>query len=102
MSKWFRHLAVTTLMSVSLVSTSFADDAKAPPAKAQRVAIVHGIAMQADRNDLAVVDRALNNAIDHYRANHAVQGQSYPQPAYLCTCTRCIACQWSYVMGEIE
>jgi hypothetical protein len=91
-----------TLMSVSLVSASFAGDMKAPPAKGQRVAIVHGIAMQADRNDLAVVDRALNNAIDHYRANHAVQSQSYPQPAYSCTCTRCIACQWSYVMGEIE
>jgi intracellular sulfur oxidation DsrE/DsrF family protein len=66
MSKFFRHLALMALMSVSLVSASFAGDAKAP-----RVVKAHRVAIQVDQNDSVVMNLALNNAtnvIEYYRA----------------------------------
>jgi intracellular sulfur oxidation DsrE/DsrF family protein len=72
MPKFFRHLTVMALMSMSLVSASFAGDAKAPHvAKAHPVAIAHRVAIQVDQNDPAVMNLALNNAtnvVEYYRA----------------------------------
>jgi intracellular sulfur oxidation DsrE/DsrF family protein len=72
MPKFFRHLTLMALMSMSLVSASFAGDAKAPSvAKANRVAIAHRVAIQVDQNDPAVMNLALNNAtnvVEYYRA----------------------------------
>ena len=66
MPKFFRHLTVMALMSMSLVSASFAGDAKAP-----HVAKAHRVAIQVDQNDPAVMNLALNNAtnvVEYYRA----------------------------------
>jgi uncharacterized protein len=72
MPKFFRHLTVMALMSMSLVSASFAGDAKAPHvAKAPQVAKAHRVAIQVDQNDPAVMNLALNNAtnvVEYYRA----------------------------------
>jgi intracellular sulfur oxidation DsrE/DsrF family protein len=66
MRKIFRHLMVMAFISTSLVSSSFAGDAKT-----HRVAKAHRIAIQVNQNDPAVMNLALNNAtnvVEYYRA----------------------------------
>jgi intracellular sulfur oxidation DsrE/DsrF family protein len=60
------HLTVVLLMSMSVISSSFAGDAKAPP-----VVKAHHVAIQVNQNDPAVMNFALNNAtnvLEYYRA----------------------------------
>jgi uncharacterized protein len=66
MRKFFRYLTVMALISMSLVSSSFAGHVKAHPA-----AKAHRVAIQVDQNDPAVMNLALNNAtnvVEYYRA----------------------------------
>ena len=62
----FRLLATAALMSMSLVSASFAGDAKAT----KSITKMHRVAIQVDQNDPAVMNLALNNAtniFEYYR-----------------------------------
>jgi uncharacterized protein len=62
----FRLLAISALMSISLMSTSVAGNEKA----SKSIAKMHRIAIQVDQNDPTVMNLALNNAtnvLEHYR-----------------------------------
>jgi len=66
MRKLFRHLMFMAFISMSLVSSGFAGDAKA-----HGVAKAHRVAIQVNQNDPAVMNLALNNAtnvLEYYRA----------------------------------
>ena len=66
MRSLFRLLAITALMSMSLISASFADNAKATKSTEK----MHRVAIQVNENDPAVMNLALNNAtniIEYYR-----------------------------------
>ena len=66
MRSLFRLLAITALMSLSLVSASFAGNTTAT----KSIAKTHRVAIQVDQNDPAVMNLALNNAsniFEHYR-----------------------------------
>jgi uncharacterized protein len=66
MRSLFRLLAITALMSMSLIPASFAGKAKAT----ESIAKMHRVAIQVDQNDPAVMNLALNNAtniLEHYR-----------------------------------
>src|SRR5262245_33894505 len=58
MRSLFRLLAITALMSMSLISASFADNAKATKSTEK----MHRVAIQVNENDPAVMNLALNNA----------------------------------------
>jgi intracellular sulfur oxidation DsrE/DsrF family protein len=63
---FFRLLAFTALISMSLISGSFAGNVKAT----KDIAKTHRVAIQVDQNDPAVMNLALNNAtnvIEYYR-----------------------------------
>jgi intracellular sulfur oxidation DsrE/DsrF family protein len=89
MRKLLRQVTIVAFMSLSLVSASSADNAKAQrstiahptktnlsagladEAKAQRFTKAHRLVIQVDQNDPAVMNLALNNAtnvINYYRA----------------------------------
>jgi len=66
MRSLFRLLSITTLMSILLISASFAGTTKAT----QSIAKMHRVAIHVDQNDPAVMNLALNNAtnvFEHYR-----------------------------------
>src|ERR1700682_4637782 len=66
MRSLFRLLAITALMSMSLIPASFAGNAKTT----KNIEKMHRVAIQVDQNDPAVMNLALNNAtniFEHYR-----------------------------------
>jgi hypothetical protein len=65
MRNLFRLLAITALMSMSLVSVSFAGSAKAT----KNTSKMHRIAIQVDQNDPAVMNLALNNATNIFESS---------------------------------
>ena len=66
MFRFFRLLAITALMSILVISASFARSAKAT----KSIAKTHYVAIQVDQNDPAIMNLALNNAtniFEYYR-----------------------------------
>jgi len=66
MFRFFRLLAITALMSILVISASFARSAKAT----KSIAKTHHVAIQVDQNDPAIMNLALNNAtniFEYYR-----------------------------------
>ena len=66
MLRFFRLLAITALMSILVISASFARSAKAT----KSIAKTHHVAIQVDQNDPAIMNLALNNAtniFEYYR-----------------------------------
>jgi intracellular sulfur oxidation DsrE/DsrF family protein len=71
MRKLFRQVTIVAFTSLSLVSASLADNAKAQRSTKAHPAKAHRLVIQVDQNDPAVMNLALNNAtnvIDYYRA----------------------------------
>src|SRR6516164_6190257 len=66
MFRFFRLLAITALMSILVISASFARSAKVT----KNIAKTHHVAIQVDQNDPAIMNLALNNAtniFEYYR-----------------------------------
>ena len=105
MRKLFRQVTIVAFTSLSLISASLADNAKAQRStgayptkghlsagladKTNRSTKAHRLVIQVDQNDPAVMNLALNNAtnvIDYYRAEgEGVMWMSSPM-APACTC----------------